>query len=224
MKRHLLAIGVAVVLVASLLTAWVMWQGRGEDEQPVSVVEQPGEVGTFSIYTNGEYGFSVMYPSEALLDEVFDPLYRLPSVWRVNALPNETGTPVLNIVTYDTKSEDSYPRYFITQVRIGVSDDPEEVARCEKQASEQGESQLEDVDLNGTTFKAFSFQDAGMMQYVKGVSYRAVHEGRCVAIEKLQIGSSYRDQPSEKDIPDESLQAEYADLDMIIRSFSFARP
>jgi len=225
MTRHLLALCSALLLVATLLAAWVVWRGR--DDMSVHTpqpVQTPGELGTFSIYTNGEYGFSVMYPNTAIIDETFDEAYFLPDAWRMNALPTGTGTPVIAIVTFMTESDHSYPRHFSTQVRIGASTDPKEVARCEEQASEQGETELPDVTINGTPFKVFSFQDAGMMKYVKGVSYRTVHEGACIAMEAIESGSSYRDDaPSHDDIPDEELQAYYENLHQVIQSFSFAR-
>ncbi len=57
-------------------------------------------------------------------------------------------------------------------VRIGASKDPKEVAACLKAGSDNGETQLPDAVIGGTTWKAFAFQSAGMMQYLKGVSYR----------------------------------------------------
>ncbi|MBU0750373.1 hypothetical protein KKH15_02550 [Patescibacteria group bacterium] len=225
MTRHLLALCSALLLVATLLAAWVVWRGRDDMSPQTQIPAQtPGELGTFSIYTNGEYGFSVMYPNSAIIDETFDQAYFLPSVWRMNALPTATGTPVLAIVTFVTESDHSYPRHFSSQVRIGASADPKEVARCEERATEQGEVELPDVTINGTAFKAFSFQDAGMMKYVRGVSYRTVHEGACIAMEAIESGSSYRDDPeSSDDIPDEELQAHYDNLQQVVQSFSFAR-
>lgn len=224
MTRHAWALFIAFVLIGTLLAVWVIWMNREDTQMQEQVAVAPGELGTFSIYTNGEYGFSLMYPSGAILEEEFGTEYFLSDAWRVNALPTGTGTPILNVVTYETRSDVSYPRYFVTQVRIGASTDPAEVRRCEQPALEQGEDEQPSVVLNGKEFKVFAFQDAGMMQYVRGVSYRAIHEESCIAIEKIQVGSSYRDDaPSASDIPDEELQAEYAALQMIIDSFSFAR-
>lgn len=224
MTRHAWALFIAFILIGTLLAVWVVWMGRDSTvvEEPVAVA--PGELGTFSIYTNGEYGFSLMYPSHAELEQTFSTDHFLSDAWRVNALPTATGTPVLSVVTYQTRSDISYPRYFVAQVRIGASTDPAEVRRCEQAALEQGENQLADVELNGKTFKVFAFQDAGMMQYVRGVSYRTLHEGSCIALEKIQVGSSYRDDaPSVSDISDEALQDEYNALQMIVDSFTFAR-
>lgn len=178
-----------------------------------------------TVFTDGEYGFTLHYPQELATDYTFTSFYHLPAAWRVNTLPEATGTPVLSIIGYRTASDHTYPRYFDAEVRIGASRDPKEVARCETPAVEQSERELPDTILGGTTFKTFSFESAGMMQYLKGVSYRAVHDGACLAIEKIATGSSYRDDPqSAADIPDATLEAAYASLDAIVSSFAFATP
>lgn len=177
-----------------------------------------------AIYTNGPYGFSLFYPEMATVDYGFEATYHLGTSWRANALPEGTGTPIVEIVPYAVSSEDSYPRYFNAMVRIGASSDPKELARCEEAAEDQGETALPDATIGGRTWKAFSFQDAGMMQYASGVSYRIVSEGKCIAMEKVRTGSSYRDDMrTERDIPDATLDAEYAALDAIVESFTFAR-
>lgn len=177
-----------------------------------------------AIYTNGPYGFSLFYPDMAAVNYTFDTSYHLGSSWRANALPEATGTPIVEIVPYAVKSEDSYPRYFNAMVRVGASADPKEVARCEKVGEDQGETELPDAVIGGRTWKAFAFQDAGMMQYASGVSYRMVHEGKCIAMEKVRTGSSYReDAPTDHDIPDATLEAQYEALAPIVESFTFAR-
>ncbi|MDB5264679.1 MAG: hypothetical protein JWN64_250 [Parcubacteria group bacterium] len=219
---------IVVVLVLAGLV-WGFWflrtpQADREADIPSAAIPMPTEQS--NIYTNGEYGFSLVYPQGAKVENTFTAFYHLPPTWRANPVSiDATGTPIAAVIGYQTASEDSYPRYFVAMVRIGASKDPGEVASCEKVTPDRGETALPDVTLNGTVFKAFSFQEAAMMQYSRGVSYRAVHEGACVAVEKIQTGSNYMDDPdSVKDVPDEKLQAEYAKLDTIVQSFRFARP
>jgi hypothetical protein len=177
-----------------------------------------------AIYSNGPYGFTVFYPQAAEVSYTFDSSYHLGVNWRANALPNAEGAPIVSIAPFRTQSEDSYPRYFNAMVRIGASIDPAEIERCEAASVEQGETALPDAVIGNTTWKAFSFESAGMMQYASGVSYRTIHEGRCIALEKVRTGSSYReDTPSEKDITEEALSEEYEALSSIVESFSFAR-
>jgi hypothetical protein len=177
-----------------------------------------------AIYTNGPYGFSLFYPEMAAVGYGFNATYHLGSSWRANALPEGTGTPVVEIVPYAVTSEDSYPRYFNAMVRIGASADPKELARCEKVGTDEGETPLPDAMIGGRAWKAFSFQSAGMMQYASGVSYRILSEGKCIVMEKVRTGSSYKeDAPSDRDVPDATLEAEYAALSSIVESFTFAR-
>lgn len=218
---------IALIVISGLVLAWFMIQN---ERTPVPVVTDTAtttsdQLSGRSIYTNGEYGFIVSYPEAARLEEAFSPEYHLPATWRANALPDGEGAPIAAIVAYSTASDHSYPRHFTAMVRIGASTDADELSRCLDAADEQGEKALPDVNLNSTVWKAFEFGDAAMMQYVKGVSYRTVHEGACIALEKIQSGSSYRDDPvSDEDIADEVLQARYKSLDTIVESFTFARP
>ena len=59
--------------------------------------------------------------------------------------------------------------------------------------------------INGITFNKLIIQDAAMMQYLEGISYRTVHNGMCFAIEQLKTGSNYREESSPEDIPDAEL-------------------
>ncbi len=175
-----------------------------------------------SLFSDGEFGFTVQYPQEFLTDYTFATYYHLSANWRANALAEGTGTPIISITSFRTKSDHAYPRYYDAEVRIGASHDPKELARCLVPATEQNEHQVADVRLGGTSFKAFSFESAGMMQYLRGVSYRTVHDGSCIAIEQLAAGSSYReDPPSNQDMTDTALAAKYAELAKVVDTFTF---
>jgi len=191
---------------------------------PIVATSTPHIEEGVAIYSNGPYGFTVFYPQDAEVSYTFDASYHLGTNWRANALPEADGTPIVSITPYRTESENSYPRYFNAMVRVGASADPLEVKRCEVASVEQGETVLPDAVIGSKTWKAFSFESAGMMQYAKGISYRTIHEGRCIALEKVRTGSSYReDAPSEKDVSDDVLSEEYEALSRIVESFSFAR-
>ncbi|MBP7741299.1 MAG: hypothetical protein KA104_01235 [Candidatus Pacebacteria bacterium] len=179
-----------------------------------------------AIYTNGTFGFVVQYPESTIVENNFSSsYYHLAPTWRANAVPNATGTPIVSFVMYSTKSENTYPRYFSALVRVSASSDKREIAQCLKITPDQGETVLPDAEIGGVTWKAFAFQNAGMQQYVKGVSYRTMHDGQCIALEKIAVGSSYReDAPSSSDISDATLDKAYEDLDRVIQSFTFVRP
>ena len=225
MKRSLLFVALAVLVLAVLALGWRFMRqpAPAASEAPAAQTSDltPGE----SIYTNGEYGFAFQYPSTASVSDSFSTTYHLGSAWRATAVADSTGSPVVEVLGYSTVSDHSFPRYYHALVRVGASADPAEVARCTKPVSDQGETALPDRAINGTTWKAFGFQSAGMMQYAKGISYRTVHEGKCIALEKIAAGSSYQDDPdSADDVPQATLDAQYAELDRVVDSFSFARP
>ncbi len=224
----------AVIGLGVLLAAVVVWFGlyAHHATAPVNGPNQTVGTGTstpsqpslqgFSIYTNGDYGFSIFYPATTTVSTTFDSAYILPTTWRVNALQNATGTPVIEVVGYQTKSTTHFPRYFKTEVRIGVSKDPQEIAACTKVGN--GERAMPSAAFGGATWSVFAMSDAAMMQYNQGTSYRTMHDGMCYALEQIEVGSSYRDVPSPSDIPESVLQAHFNELDSVVRSFSFARP
>lgn len=206
-------------------SAWYLIDTRNEAFGPPIVATSTPQIEEgLAIYSNGPYGFTIFYPQNAEVSYTFEPSYHLGTNWRANALPDGEGVPIVSIVPFHSESENSYPRYFNAMVRIGASVDPAEIERCEVASTDQGETILPDVVIGGATWKAFAFESAGMMQYAKGVSYRTMHEGRCIALEKVRTGSIYREEvPSEKDIAEEILTKEYESLSSIVESFSFAR-
>lgn len=218
-------LGIIVALVAIAAAAvYLVPQEPAAPEDTESDAADGGDLEGQNLYASGEYGFTLQYPAEAQLEESFSPEYHLAPTWRANAGPDEEGTPVLAAIAYETESDVSYPRYYRAMVRIGVSKESGAVAQCEKADTDVGEEALGATLINGTKWQTFSFQDAGMMQYVKGVSYRTLHEGTCFAMEAIAAGSSYRDEPNESDLPEEELTEAYASLTDIVRSFAFAAP
>jgi len=225
----------AVIGVGILAIVGVMWfAAYHEHAKHLAAVAIGGRAATttpltgLSIYTNGTYGFSIFYPAQDSVESTFDTQYHLPATWRVNALVNDggtaaTGTPIIAIVGYRTVSSSTYPRYFETEVRIGASSNSQEVDACDTAGN--GETALPDVTINGVVWKVFTLQDDGMMQYLSGTSYRTIHDGQCFALEQIETGSSYRDDPpSPADIPDATLTQDYKNMASIVQSFSFARP
>lgn len=226
MNRTILTLFVLVLIGIAGSTAWYLVTSRGPVTHiPSSTASSTDQFAGESIYTNGPYGFVMRYPEASVVENAFTSTYHLGSYWRANALPNATGTPVVSVVAFATKSDSHFPRYFYAMVRVGVSDDAREVAQCLKAIPNQGETPLPEVTMGGATWKVFSFSNAGMQQYVKGTSYRTIHEGRCVALEQIATGSSYRDDPaSTEDVPQETLDGAYESLSQIVHSFTFARP
>jgi len=225
MNRLAFVLFVITIIAIGGGVVWYLVDTRNEAFGPPPVATSTPQVEEgLAIYTNGPYGFSIFYPQESIVEYAFDATYHLGTLWRANALPDTDSSPIVAIIPYRTQSTDSYPRYFNAMVRIGASMDPKELARCEVAALDAGETVLPDAIIGGRTWKAFAFEGAGMMQYVRGISYRTMYEGRCVALEQVKTGSGYReDAPSEKDISDDVLTKEYEALARIVETFSFAR-
>ncbi len=225
MNRTTLSLLVLLLVAIGASAAYYLIHTGREARTPQQVGNTPTTTPDLTgqaIFTDGEYGFYIRYPEAYATAETFASYYHLPAAWRSNAAPDGTGTPIVAIVGYRTQSDHSYPRYFDAEIRIGASSDPKEVARCETAATDQAEQPLPDMNLGGTAFKAFSFQSAGMMQYLKGVSYRTLHNGTCFAIEQLETGSSYHDDPaSPDDVPQATLDQKYQDLDAVLKTFAF---
>jgi hypothetical protein len=221
-----------VLTIGVLLMGAVAWWGvhqvqnqpkpQASAANPYSTATNTPSLAGLSIYTNGQYGFSIFYPSSLKTTTTFDMTYHLSANWRVNALTNATGTPIIEILGYQTRSDVSFPRYFQTEARVGASADPREVAVCTQAGN--GERALPAKVINGTSWQAFTFQNAGMMQYVSAISYRTVHDHLCYAIEQIETGASYRDAPSPSDIPQSILDQHFQELSSIVNSFTFARP
>lgn len=216
-------IGVGVLIVLGFVWYGLTMKGQVVPEEPNTVAPiVPVSEGS-AIYANGEFGFLILYPENALVEEKSVTSYHLPASWRDGALGETSGTAIVSFITYTTTSESSYPRYYTTAVRIGVSQDAKEIARCESRDVSGGETALPDKTLGDKVFKVFSFQNAGMMQYAKGESYRRVEGGTCYAIERVAMGSSYKeDAPSTADIPETELARQFDLLLPIVESFRFA--
>lgn len=221
MQQRTLLVLLALIIVIGSLVAFYMVESRQQAVGPGTTGSSTPSLVGLAIFTDGEHGFSLRFPQADQTDYSFDANTHLPPTWRVGALA--TGTPIIAIASDRISNAHAYPRFFDSEIRIGASNEPKEVSVCGFAGN--GETALPDVSLGGATFKAFSFDTHAAGQYLSGVSYRTVHDGSCIAIEKLETGSSYHDDPpSRSDVPQAKLDAAYAALDPIIASFSFSRP
>lgn len=175
-------------------------------------------------YTNTVYGFEISYPKDIKPQESFTSHYHLPQSWRVEAIPNEPGTPVVTFPIFSVDRGDGvatgkpYPIYFTAEVRIGVS---EMADTCYAPDPGYEEQVITNETINGIPFKKFEFGSAGMMQYVEGNSYRTIHNGKCYVIEQVKAGSTYRDDTMREGIPEVELQEYYEQGEGIVRTFTF---
>jgi len=173
-------------------------------------------------YTNADFGFAIQYPPTLTPEFTFTGYYAISSLWRSGALNGNTGQGIISIPVFKTKSEDSFPRYFTAEMRIGASSSTDDLKHCyDNDQSYRGDA-LPNVTLGGTEFKQFDIANAGMLQYMEGKSYRIIRNGLCFAIDAIKTGSSYRDDPtSSKTISQETLDSYYNQLGDIVKTFTF---
>ncbi len=180
------------------------------------VTQQTG----FKTYTNANYGFEFTYPENLTPLNTFNAYNHLGSTWRFQAPDTSKGIPVVSILAYRVENIPNYPRYFDTEMRIGVSKDPADVRDCLLPDPDNTITPTQQT-INGVTVSVIPIEDSGMMQYLEGTSYRVVHNGMCFAIEQLKNGSDYRDTPSPKDISDSVLDGYTNQVADMVQSFKF---
>lgn len=157
-------LGIVLVIAASIGVWYVVsTQFVKPAPSPEATSTPQADLSDRSIYTNGEYGFSVVYSGSDTVAETFSP-------WRASG--TATGTPLLSITDPDGS------------VRIGASKDAKEVKVCEKAGP--AEQAGTDLIVGSTTLKAFVHDQLGTENETRITSYRTVHEGACVALETFQ--------------------------------------
>lgn len=176
-------------------------------------------------YTNGTYKFTFSYPKE-YQTEAFSNFYELNNNdWRVKASSAKRGTPVIAIPVFridqgSIATGKKYPLFFTAEVRIGISND---TAQCYSPDDGYTNQKINSVVIGGVTFKKFDFQDAAMMKYVAGSSYRTIRNNKCYVIEQIKHGSNYKDSTMVAGYTDKELEAIYNKTTPIVYSFRFLK-
>ncbi len=220
-KKSIIILRVFIILALAGLIAWIFYfLYQIGSEESYSQNSQSG----LKVYQNPEYGFEISYPENLIATTTFQSYYHLNSDWRADAFPETSGKGIVSIPVYRIENRGkngefvSYPMYFDAELRIGASSDPKDLEAC---LSAYNETATGTEIIKGITFSKFIIQNAGMMQYVQGVSYRTIHNNVCFALEQLKTGSSYRDVPNPNDIPDSVLDSYYNQIPSIIKTFEF---
>jgi hypothetical protein len=160
-----------------------------EEDGPAPVVDPA----TLSIYTNGVFGFSILYPETAVVEDSF--IEGSGFAWRTNT--NASGTPIVRLTTAGG------------EVRIGASDLERAVETCLDEGP--SESRGETAMFGTTTWSIFAFDELGTDDERRVTSYRALHEDRCFAVETFEpLLAAGAEAPTE-------------DASFIVRNFTFAR-
>lgn len=195
-----------------------------------TVVKKPttGSTGTagFLTYSNSEYGFTLKYPPSSKVKSTFSTFHELGNNWRLYPGAAVQGKPVVSFTIFSidqgvySTGKQSYPLYYISEVRVGASANTKE---CYTPDPGYANQKITNVVINGTTFKKFSTGDSGMMKYVQAESYRTIKNNVCLVLEQIKNGSVYRDELMTTGIADSTLNAYYATGETIIKSLMFTR-
>jgi hypothetical protein len=212
-KSKLFWVILFMILVTTLfyLGSQVLMSRKQADKPPNSLMT----------HVNETYGFSISYPKNLIPETTFQKYPSLGDTWMAGASEESKGKALLCIPIFRVTNESSYPRDWNTEVRIGITTDPIELQTFLTKSSYTETPPKEEI-INGIIFYVFPIQDAGMMKFLSGFSYRTIHDGVGYAIERIKTGSIYRDSNnSSKDIPDSTLDSYFNQTSKIVKSFQF---
>jgi hypothetical protein len=135
-------------------------------------------------YADPQHGFALAIPSDMPLRHDFRRSYLGDASWKAFAGPDSHGTPVVALVL------DGSNRITAAELRIGIGTDSEALAHCDDIPASGGAATSADtVTLAGVPFTHFHAADAAMSHYLDVDGFRAVHAGRCYAIDLLLSGT-----------------------------------
>ncbi len=129
------------------------------------------------VYTDALRGFSLVVPADMQVHHDFGLSYLDEARWKAFAAADSQGTPVVALVLKGSN------HITTAELRIGVSTDARALANCTKVPDNGMASGRDTVNLGGTDFVHFHADDAAMSHYLRVEGYRAVHAGRCYAID-----------------------------------------
>lgn len=129
------------------------------------------------------HGFAIAVPPGMHLRHDFRRSYLGSAAWKAFAGEDGHGEPVLALVL------DGSNAITAAELRIGVGNDATARAHCLDVPSSGVPPQLAQVGVAGVPFTRFHAADAAMSHYLGVEAYRAIHGGRCYAIDLLITGT-----------------------------------
>ncbi len=180
----------------------------------------------FHMYSDSQNNFFIKYPPFVTAKNTFTTFHEIGNNWRVNADQANQGKPVLALSIFSldqggySTGKQTYPLYFMSEVRIGISPN---IKECYAPDAGYTNQKITNVTINGVSWKKFSSQDAAMMKYVQVESYRTIHNNTCFAVEQIKNGSNYRDEKMTTGKTDNELANYFATGNTIIQTFTFTK-
>jgi len=129
------------------------------------------------------HGFAIAVPSHMHVRHDFQRDYLPNGAWKSFAGDDSHGAPVLALVL------DGSNAVTAAELRIGVGDNAAALAHCLDAPATGVPAQASQVTLAGVAFTRFHAADAAMSHYLDVEAYRAIHAGRCYAIDLLVAGT-----------------------------------
>jgi hypothetical protein len=129
------------------------------------------------------HGFVIAVPRNMHVRHDFGRAYLADAVWKAFAGDDDHGTPVLALVL------DGSNAVTAAELRIGIGDGATARAHCLDVPASGVPARPSQVLLAGVPFTRFHAADAAMSHYLDVDAYRAIHAGRCYAIDLLLTGT-----------------------------------
>ncbi|UGB39282.1 hypothetical protein [Frateuria soli] len=135
------------------------------------------------VVVDAGHGFAITVPTGMHVRHDFQRNYLGSAAWKSFAGEDGHGEPVLALVL------DGSSTITAAELRIGVGDDAVARAHCLDVPASGVPPRVSHVTLAGVAFTRFHAADAAMSHYLDVEAYRAIHDGRCYAIDLLVTGT-----------------------------------
>lgn len=129
------------------------------------------------------HGFAIAVPPHMHVRHDSQRSYLASATWKTFAGDDSHGTPALALVL------DGSDAVTAAELRVGVGDDPTAQNHCLDVPASGVPAQASQVTLAGVPFTRFHAADAAMGHYLDVEAYRAIHAGRCYAIDLTITGT-----------------------------------
>ncbi|MBO9357603.1 hypothetical protein GG851_26710 [Bordetella petrii] len=167
--------------ISSLLLMAAVLAGCGTPRDAAAPAAGPAQPQAGRVHTDSQYGFRMRIPPGVAPRTEFEGGYLAATGWKTGAGPDSRGSARLALALPGSN------RITSAELRIGVSAEAAEARRC-TQPPQGLAGPVEHVSINGIDYTRFRLQDAAMSHYLTVEAYRAVHAGRCYALDLLVYG------------------------------------